>query len=95
MEEHHVVKIHEMTELLAVSDDKTRDFKNKYIMIDSKFPSQLLTIDEDKFGNTEIEKLILERLQQAANDPEIRKLMDAEDRLLAALYSSVDVPSTN
>lgn len=62
-------------------------------MKDSKFPSQLLAIDEDKFGNTEIEKLILERLQQAANDPEIRKLMDAEDRLLAALYNSGDVPS--
>lgn len=78
---------------IAVSDDITRDFKNKYIMKESKFPSQLLAIDEDKFGNTEIEKLILERLQQAANDPEIRKLMDAEDRLLAALYNSGDVPS--
>lgn len=80
---------------IAVSDGKTHDFKNKYIMTDSKFPSQILTVDEDKFGNTEIEKLILERLQQAANDPEIRKLMDAEDRLLAALHSSVEMPSTH
>lgn len=52
-------------------------------MIETKIPNQILSVDEEMFGNTEIEKLILERLQQAANDPEIRKLMDVEDRLLA------------
>lgn len=52
-------------------------------MIETKIPNQILFVDEERFGNTEIEKLLLERLQQAANDPEIRKSMDAEDRLLA------------
>lgn len=52
-------------------------------MIETKIPNQILSVDEERFGNTEIEKLILERLQQAANDPEIRKSMDAEDRLFA------------